>query len=309
MDTYGLKEVYSSAEAKVDIVLLHGLRGDMLGTWTKDEVLWPRDLLPKDIPESRIFLFGFDSGIVHRDQSSVTNTEIHSDANDLCAKLVAQRSSSGTADRPIILVAHSLGGLVAAQAFVHGEQKAETSDAKSIAKNLRGLVFLGTPFKGSSPAWLADVARKILKLFGVNTQDHTLKLLGVDSERLDELTRAFPELLNKRRMSRKPEDKIEAFFYYETLKTQSIQIVEPTSAQIPGCGDCAPIRANHIDICKFSKDTDEGYSIVVAAIRKAMIPPGTGLEPRGETVIHILGKAVNVVAKDQHIYGSQTITM
>ncbi|KAI1764697.1 hypothetical protein GGR53DRAFT_520137 [Hypoxylon sp. FL1150] len=231
MDTYGLEEGYNSAQAKVDIVFLHGLRGDMHGTWTKDGVIWPKDLLPKDVPESRIFLFGFDSGIVHRDQSS--------------------RSGSGTADRPIILVAHSLGGLVATQAFVHGEQKAETSDAKAITKNLRGLIFLGTPFQGSPSARLAEAARKILKLLKVNTQEHTQRLLGVDSERLDELTRAFPDLLNKRRMSRKPEDKIDAFFCYETLKTQYIL----------GCGDCAPIRADHLNICKFNKNTDEGYPL------------------------------------------------
>ncbi|KAI6082266.1 hypothetical protein F4821DRAFT_272559 [Hypoxylon rubiginosum] len=309
MDNYGLKEVYNSAQAKVDIVFLHGLRGDVLGTWTKDGVVWPKELLPKDVPESRIFLFGFDSRIVHRDQSSVTNTEIHSDANDLCAKLVARRSSSATADRPIILVGHSLGGLVAAQAFVHGEQKAATSDAKSIAKNLRGLVFLGTPFKGSPSARPAEAARKILKLFGVSTQDQTLKLLGVDSERLDELTRAFPELLNKRRMSRKSENKIEAFFFYETLKTHSIQIVDPDSAQIPGCGDCAPIRASHIDICRFSKDTEEGYSVIVAAIRKAMLPPNIEPEGSGSTVINVLGKAVNVVAQNQYIHGDQHVTL
>ena len=68
----------------------------MTETWTKDGVLWPRDLLPKDIPNSRVFLFGYDSGITHRDQSTVTKTEIHSDAEDLCAKLAAERSATKT---------------------------------------------------------------------------------------------------------------------------------------------------------------------------------------------------------------------
>ncbi|KNB18330.1 hypothetical protein FOXG_16018 [Fusarium oxysporum f. sp. lycopersici 4287] len=81
------------------------------------------------------------------------------------------------------------------------------------------MIFLGTPFKGSSAAKPADIARRILEFFGIDTQEHTLKLLGVDSERLDELTRAFPNVLNKRRTSKDPKDKIEAFFFYETLKT------------------------------------------------------------------------------------------
>ncbi|KAI1288155.1 hypothetical protein F5Y03DRAFT_98722 [Xylaria venustula] len=312
MATYGLSLLYDSNDAKVDIVFLHGLRGDMFQTWTRDGVLWPRDLLPKDIPESRIFLFGYDSGITHLDQSSVSNTEIHSDANDLCRKLADNRSSTKTENRPIILIAHSLGGLVAAQVLVHGDQMDHSSTAKSITKNLRGLVFLGTPFRGSSSARPAEIARKILSLFGINTQEHTLKLLGVDSERLDELTRAFSEVLNKRRMSREAQDRIEALFCYETLQTKansslgflSAQIVEPYSAQLPGCGDATPIRANHIDICKFATNKDEGYEIVVSRIRKMMLPAGFEA-PEGTKVIQILGKAVNVSNDDTIIYGGQ----
>lgn len=65
-------------------------------TWTKDGVLWPKNLLPKDVPESRIFLFGYDSSITQQNQSTITKTEIHSDADDLCAKLAAERSSTKT---------------------------------------------------------------------------------------------------------------------------------------------------------------------------------------------------------------------
>ncbi|KAI1462621.1 Alpha/Beta hydrolase protein [Annulohypoxylon moriforme] len=312
MATHGLIEVHSSAQAKVDIVFIHGLRGDVLKTWTKGEVLWPKDLLPKDIPDSRIFLFGYDTGIVHRDQPSVANTEIHSDANDLCAKLAAERSNTNTSDRPIVFVAHSLGGLVAAQILVHGEQKPESSTIKSITSNLRGMIFLGTPFRGSSSARLAEVARKIVKLFGINTQEHTLKLLGVDSERLDELTRSFAEHLNKRRVSRDPKDRIEAFFYYETLKTRMgvglVQVVEADSAQLPGCGDSAPFPTDHIGICKFQSDKDEGYSIIVNAIRKAMIPLQADPQ-QGSKVINILGKNVNAVQENLIINGDQNITM
>ncbi|KAH8669660.1 hypothetical protein BGZ60DRAFT_528133 [Tricladium varicosporioides] len=240
--------------------------------------------------------------------TGVTKTETHSDAEDLCAKLAAEQSSTKTEDRPIIFIAHSLGGLVAAQVLVHGEQRTNNSSAKSITKNLRGLIFLGTPFRGSSVAKPAEIARRILEVFGVNTQQHTLKLLGVDSKRLDKLTRAFPEVLNKRRTSKNPEYRIEAFFFYKTLKTsfgiRSVQIVEVESAQLPGCGDPAPIRADHIGICKFKTEKDEGYSIIVAAIRKVMLPPNAS-PLQGTKTIYILGKAVNVTNDSIHIH-SQT---
>ena len=40
------------------------------------------------------------------------------------------------------------------------------------------------------------------------------------------------------------------------------------SAWIPGRGDHASIRADHINICKFDSREDEEYSSVVGAIKK-----------------------------------------
>jgi hypothetical protein len=68
----------------------------------------------------------------------------------------------------------------------------------------------------------AEIARRILSAFGVSTQEKTLKLLGVDSEKLGELNEMFPEMMRKRIASHKPEDKIDALFLYETLKTRGV---------------------------------------------------------------------------------------
>ncbi|KAF4464586.1 ribonuclease p mrp [Fusarium albosuccineum] len=295
MSSYGLREVHSGEDAKVDIIFLHGLRGEIEQTWTKDGVFWPKDLLPSDVPESRIFVFGYDANILSHDQSGATKTEIHSDAEDICAKLAAKRLetntvsdseilTAGQSDRPIIFVAHSLGGLIAAQALVHGERRTGNSNATSVTKHLRGMIFLGTPFRGSSIAKLAEIARRVLDFFKVDTQQHTLKLLGVNSERLDELLKAFSDILYKRRQSAKSEDQLEVFFFYETLRTwvgvRSIQIVEAESAFLPGCGEASPIRADHIGICKFNAIEDEGYGVVVAAIRKVMLPTDTAPSQR-----------------------------
>ncbi|KAI9662332.1 MAG: hypothetical protein M1821_008499 [Bathelium mastoideum] len=292
MATCGLEKVHDGNDAGVDIVFLHGLRGNIAETWTKDGVLWPAKVLPNDVERSRIFLFGYDSGITHRDQSQVQKKEIHSDADDLCARLEAERSRTKTEDRPVIFIAHSLGGLVAAQVLVHGERREEASSARAITRNLRGMIFLGTPFRGSGSARPAEKIRKVMDFFGVDTQQDTLKLLGSDSERLDELTRAFPDVLNKRRVSQNPADQIQAFFYYEMKKTTwgivKVQIVEPESAQLPGCGDAAPIDTNHIEICKYTSDEDHGYRLVVSAIAKSLQPVKRAAEAGSVT------KTVNV---------------
>lgn len=86
------------------------------------------------------------------------------------------------------------------------------------------MIFLGTPFRGSTAAKPAEIARRILRVFGVNTQEHTLRLLGVDSDKLNDLNMAFAETMRKRLISKEPEDKVVAFFFYETLPTRGIQV-------------------------------------------------------------------------------------
>ena len=44
----------SDRDAVVDIVFVHGLGGKRYHTWTKNGVLWPRDLLAEDFPRARI---------------------------------------------------------------------------------------------------------------------------------------------------------------------------------------------------------------------------------------------------------------
>lgn len=78
------------------IVFLHGLRGDREKAWTKNGAVWPKDLLPDDIPASRIFLFGYDTNITSAGRSGASKTEIHGDAEDVCAKLAAERLRTQT---------------------------------------------------------------------------------------------------------------------------------------------------------------------------------------------------------------------
>ncbi|KAL6405839.1 hypothetical protein AUP68_10978 [Ilyonectria robusta] len=49
----------------MSIVFIHGLMGHRTKTWTKNDVLWPDELLPNKIPTARILTFGYDANIVH----------------------------------------------------------------------------------------------------------------------------------------------------------------------------------------------------------------------------------------------------
>ncbi|KAH7345939.1 hypothetical protein BKA66DRAFT_433717, partial [Pyrenochaeta sp. MPI-SDFR-AT-0127] len=118
-------------------------------------------MLSKDIPKSRILSFGYDSSVVHSDTAEVTQGSVADDARQLCSLLDDERKQTNTTDRPIIVVSHSLGGLVLSQIVYGGDGAAEGDSINSIAQKIKGMIFLGTPFYGSKIAGWGEVVRRI----------------------------------------------------------------------------------------------------------------------------------------------------
>ena len=111
--------------------------------------------------------------------------------------------------------------------------------------------------KGAQPA---EMAWKILSAFRVNTQEKTLKLLGVDSERLNGLSEAFQETMRKRNTSNKPEDKIDAKFFYETLQTYGKMVSRSTQGKASAYFERRSLNPNL-----------QRYQVVVKAYQSARI--------------------------------------
>lgn len=63
---FEVTEVYAHPDAKVDIVLIHGLNGNPKSTWTaKNGVFWPTDLLPLTLKsaKARILVYGYNADV------------------------------------------------------------------------------------------------------------------------------------------------------------------------------------------------------------------------------------------------------
>ena len=76
-------------------------------------MLWLRDALPKQIPQARIFLYEYNaSAAFSRDQSTFIDK-----ANDLLYSIEIEREDHP--DRPLILMGHSMGGILIEQALIN----------------------------------------------------------------------------------------------------------------------------------------------------------------------------------------------
>jgi len=84
------------------MIFVSGLGHNYMDSWEgPQKTLWPRELLPKEFPDSRILLFQY-----------VTNVGGEYDTSVLFAELLAFRlKDASTMDRPIIFAGNGLGGL------------------------------------------------------------------------------------------------------------------------------------------------------------------------------------------------------
>lgn len=95
------------------IVIIHGLNGDATKSWTNPDTdaFWPKDFLPYDIPEARIMTFGYNANVAFGN----TTADIVDHAKDLLGSLIDKREEKDERPRPIVFIAHSLGGIVVKQ--------------------------------------------------------------------------------------------------------------------------------------------------------------------------------------------------
>ncbi|CCA76820.1 hypothetical protein PIIN_10806 [Serendipita indica DSM 11827] len=111
-DDLGFLELVSGTDPIVDIIAIHGLDGHRERTWTAENgILWLRDLLKADIPNARILAYGYDADT--RSRECISTQKIYQHADKLLKSLSRQRRDHPR--RPIIFIAHSLGGIVLKQ--------------------------------------------------------------------------------------------------------------------------------------------------------------------------------------------------
>ena len=214
-----------------------------------EEVYWPRDLLPKVLPRARIMTWGYDVQIEHI-FSQVSKATVFQHAETLLLDISTLRRSVADKTRPIIFIAHSLGGIVVKEALCLS--KIEETFLNEVLLATAGVCFLGTPHRGSK---VASIGKTVFGLSKVLFQDPNLKILRaleVESEVLERIGRDFCHIMR--------EGKVRVHSFREEVGTKGVMIVNDFSSTIGDARETrGTIHANHRNIAKFSSLTDAGF--------------------------------------------------
>ncbi|KAK4044690.1 kinesin light chain [Parachaetomium inaequale] len=255
----GLEVVSEGHDPIVDIVALHGLNGHREKTWMAENgVHWLRDLLPEDLPQARILCWGYDANTHASDR--VSWQYLYDHARTLVSDLCRKRKLTNSIDRPIIFVAHSLGGLVLKSALIHSDaaRQGALADHRSIKLSTHGILFMGTPHQGGNGVQLGRVLANVASLV-MPANDRLLKHLERDSEWLQQQLGQYASISN---------DFVTkyAFEEYETptVLGHKIMVVPKASAVVPGHADAEPIaiHADHTSMVRYPSKRDAGYVAV-----------------------------------------------
>jgi len=130
---------------------------------------------------------------------------------------------------------------------------------RPIFKASYGVIFLGTPHRGSGKADLGEVAITLLKAFLHDANSALIRDLQVESQTLDRISAAFSRML--------AQEEIKVCSFWEELGMTSVvgagKVVERSSAII---GDAREgkegIHGNHMTMTKFTSAQDPEFKKV-----------------------------------------------
>jgi hypothetical protein len=205
-------KVYSHPDAKVDIILVHGLNGSPQTTWTaRNGTFWPADLLPRALGDSvhaNVLVYGYNADVYSsvwstRHSTGASDNFIYHHAQTLVASLAHYRKSERTERNPIIWVVHSLGGILVKRSLLYSNDLTLPAhhDLRSIFVSTYGIIFLGTPHCGSDLAGWAQMIQTMSdaiiprKVF--QSESVLLKTLKRDNETLQNINNHFLDVYQR----------------------------------------------------------------------------------------------------------------
>ncbi|KAI0870893.1 hypothetical protein GGS24DRAFT_504311 [Hypoxylon argillaceum] len=214
---------------------------------------WPRDLLPIACPEARIITWGYHT-LRSGTMPVISQPDLFSHVNDLLRELRDLRHSTGAQQRPLIFIAHSLGGIIVKEVL----RQAEFSNVKSeqdILGSTAAAIFFGCPHRAIENEPLAVTAVAMAEAtLNTKTESSVLSALcGVNSPRWGEAQEAFVRL-----------------WYHFNFVVKSYQEGQGSTNKLingraescklgDGKESAESLPADHRTMCQFKSASDSGF--------------------------------------------------
>lgn len=266
MSDISLHALGEHQKAVADVIFIHGLGGDSRGTWTSldnSQSYWPKwiyeEFSQTNTPCS-VWMLDYPAAA-----TSWTGRGNAMALPDRAANAMQYLANLGIGKKPIIFVAHSLGGLLTKYILKNGSTSAESTH-RELAQRTCAVVFMATPHRGANLASLLKGLRIARPTVAIeDLQAHNPYLNEVDTwyrdnvERLRIRTFALRE--NKKMTPR----------FLKYLPGPDFWVVDPTSADPNIVGSpVIPIDANHFEICKPSDRAAAIYVNVKAFLSQSL---------------------------------------
>ncbi|RYO97854.1 hypothetical protein DL764_007251 [Monosporascus ibericus] len=241
---------------EIDIVAVHGLGSNVDWSWTWKKgakcVHWLKDpeMLPAKLPNARIMAYSYES----RWHRNASKTRL-----ELCGEELARNMHNfrtNVPDRPVIFIAHSLGGLVVLHALLYADR---TDNLKYLPARTVGFAALGTPFRGTKMQSLAEIAARLLAPVG--SHDGIIAELKQDTKYLTDKVHAFGQLRNKLDIPTWCFVELCDSDYGKKLSIPGLfrgRVVDQESAHVPGW-ERVGLNTDHFKLNKFSAPDDRSF--------------------------------------------------
>ncbi|RKK93754.1 hypothetical protein BFJ68_g15424 [Fusarium oxysporum] len=240
------------------VIAISGLGGHAFGSFKErgGDYMWLRDSLPYDVadkntddPIARVMIYGYES--------SVANSNSFQNIEDLATSFHSSLRvlADGPTTRPVILVAHSLGGLIVKQTLI-SLSKSKHEDDKRLIRAVYGIMFLGVPHDGMDISSLIPMVGDRPNRFLIESISH------VNSQILSMQQRAFHTALGE-------EGDSEIVCFYETEKSPTARKDENGDWSMLGPKTCLVTKSSATH-CRSWEDGPE-HICAIARTHSAMV--------------------------------------
>jgi hypothetical protein len=170
-------------------------------------------MLPHYFPFARIYTYDWNAATI----SNASGQYFHHHAQDFLRAVYREQQKRRSC--PIIFVGSCYGGLILAKALCLAS-RAEGRE-RDVLSAAQGIVFLGTPFRGSGAASAAMVRILIAETMGADGSSRLVKVLQNEAGSLSEIRHHFCSLISQRWRS---PCRVACFF--ETQPTKFLNVIK-----------------------------------------------------------------------------------